>query len=153
MRKHARGEPVLVPAQAPIVSRHPYYECPGAGCAGCDFSAERAENLPTSEAVDTVPAGVTTMRLLTTDELKSETLHRIMLRINRRPSRGERDLVDLIAEMIELSREQVPECYVQTTIEPTPQTAPGRGWTTEPNYCTCLNDTTVQMGCPLHDRR
>lgn len=55
------------------------------------------------------------MRNLTTDELRRETLHRLALRRRRQPTRLDHDLVDLIADMIELSRERVPDCYEQAT--------------------------------------
>lgn len=58
------------------------------------------------------------MRTLTTTELESETLHRVALRLRRQPSAVDRDLVRLIAEMIALSQERVPSCYVQAAGTP-----------------------------------
>lgn len=55
------------------------------------------------------------MRRLTTNELQSETLHRVALRLGRAPSALDRDLIALIAEMIALASEPVPDCYTQAT--------------------------------------
>lgn len=64
------------------------------------------------------------MRHLTPDEIVSELFHRHALRTHRAPTRPERDLVRLVVEAVELAREQVPDCYVQSTV--TPPTAPLR---------------------------
>lgn len=54
------------------------------------------------------------MRLLTKAELRSEALTRLTLRGIHGAFSDQ--IVALIAEMIDLSRENVPDCYVQTTI-------------------------------------
>jgi hypothetical protein len=54
------------------------------------------------------------MRTLTREELVSETLHRLYLR--KVPiGRVHSEIVELVAEMIELATEHVPECYTQDT--------------------------------------
>lgn len=95
-------------------------------CFACRWRDATGEKLPPAAARASVPA----MRTLTRDELVAETLHRITLNRPAGPSKLDRDLVGLIADMIELARERVPDCYTQAT--PTPPTAPGRGWTHEP---------------------
>lgn len=85
------------------------------------------------------------MRHLTTDELVSEMSHRCTLRLKRHVHRTELDLIQLVAEMLELAREQVPECYVQTT-ESTPPTRPSRAV-----VCHTCGGTGYMMGgvaCP-----
>jgi hypothetical protein len=67
---------------------------------------------------------VADMRTLTRDELVSETLTRIMLNRGRAASNIDRQLVTLIADMITLAAERVPECYTQAT--ETPPTQPPR---------------------------
>lgn len=64
------------------------------------------------------------MRTLTRDEIVSETLHRLTLRRGRNTTRLDRELVELVAEIVELSRERVPDCYTQATM--TPPTRPAR---------------------------
>lgn len=75
-------------------------------------------------------AKVPPMRTLTTEELISETLTRIALNSGRQTTKLDRDFVTLVAEMIAISREKVPDCYEQAT--PGARVVDGRGWTHKP---------------------
>lgn len=52
-------------------------------------------------------------RKLTRDELVSEIVHRLALRGIM--GRCSTEIVELVAEMLELSGERVPDCYEQRT--------------------------------------